>query len=142
MVEELARGWAQLIDRLTGPMFLRLVLQPTVAAILAVRAGLADARAGRPAYLWTVLTDHDARRSLLASGWRDVGRVFVLACVLDAVYQLFVLHWFYPPQTLIVAVLLAIVPYALVRGPVTRLARMRLKGRQRPSPTLTAVHPR
>ena len=54
---------------------------------------------------------------------KDIGRVFVVALVLDTTYQLVVLRWFYPVQLLIVAVACAVVPYALVRGPVTRLAR-------------------
>ncbi|MBK6427847.1 MAG: hypothetical protein IPF82_17140 [Blastocatellia bacterium] len=56
-------------------------------------------------------------------GWEDIGRVFVMALVIDAIYQAFVLHWFYPGEALITAVVLAIVPYALMRGPAARLAR-------------------
>ena len=41
--------WEMLIGRIEGPLTLRLVLQPTMASFLAVRAGLKDARsAGRP----------------------------------------------------------------------------------------------
>jgi hypothetical protein len=125
MESEFARAWAQLTERLTGPLMLRLILQPVVAATLAVRAGLSDARANRPAYLWTAISNRDARRSLVQSGWRDVGMVFVGACAVDAIYQLLEFGWFYPLQTLIVACALAIVPYLLVRGPVTRMARRR-----------------
>ncbi len=121
--DELLRGWTQLADRFGGPLTFRLIFQPTMAAILALRAGLADAREGRPAYLWTMFTDTGARRDLLRSGWHDVGRVFALAFGVDAVYQVIVLQWWYPLQALIVACVLAIVPYILVRGPVTRLAR-------------------
>jgi hypothetical protein len=39
------------------------------------------------------------------------------------VYQVFVLRWIYPGQTLVVATTLAIIPYLLIRGPVTRIAR-------------------
>jgi hypothetical protein len=102
---------------------LRLIIQPAVAALLAVRAGLADARAGRPAYLWSVFTDRDHRLSLIQSGWPNIARIFLLACVIDAIYQILEFQWFYPLQALIVAFLLAIVPYVAVRGPVTRLAR-------------------
>ena len=96
---------------------------PTVVTVLGIRAGLKDAREGRPPFLWTIVTDRGARRRLFRSEWKDVGRVFVIALVLDATYQLVFLRWFYPVQLLIVAVACAIVPYALVRGPVTRLAR-------------------
>ena len=41
--------WEMLIGRIEGPLTLRLVLQPTMASFLAVRAGLkVRASAGRP----------------------------------------------------------------------------------------------
>jgi hypothetical protein len=117
-----ARAWEQLIGRVDGPMFFRFILQPTVAIGLAVRAGLADARANRAPYLWTVATDRAARGRLVREGFADVGRVFVFAILLDFIYQMIVFGWLYPVQSLIVAVALAIVPYVVVRGPVNRLA--------------------
>ncbi len=42
--------------RLTGPGRLRSILQLTMAVLLGLRGGLADARAGRPPYLEDVLT--------------------------------------------------------------------------------------
>lgn len=122
MEQFFARAWEQLVGRVDGPMFFRFVLQPTVATVLAVRAGLADARAHRPPYLWTVATDRGARGRLIRDGFNDVGRVFVVAILLDIIYQLMVFQWVFPVQSLLVAVALAIVPYVLIRGPVTRLA--------------------
>ena len=52
-----------------------------------------------------------------------------MAIVLDTVYQLIVLRAFYVVQALIVAVVCAIVPYVLFRGPTARLARL-LSGKQ------------
>ena len=46
-----------------------------------------------------------------------------MAVVLDTTYQLLVLRWFYPVQLLIVVVACTIVPYLVIRGPVTRLTR-------------------
>ena len=120
-----ARAWEQLVGRLDGPMFFRFVLQPMVATVLAVRAGLADARAHRPPSLWTVATDRGARGGLIRDGFNDVGRVFIVAVLLDIIYQLMVFQWVFPVQSLLVAAALAIVPYLLVRGPVTRLASRR-----------------
>jgi hypothetical protein len=54
-----------------------------------------------------------------------VGKVFVLATILDVVYQFWVLRRFYPGESLIVALVLAIVPYLLLRGPVNRLSRQK-----------------
>lgn len=123
MDEVLTRIWENLIGRVHGPLTFRLIIQPAVALFLAIRAGLRDAREGRPPYLWAVLGDTEHRRELLRSGWKDVGRIFILAVVIDVIYQLIVVRWVYPAETLIVACVLAIMPYLLVRGPVTRVAR-------------------
>jgi len=104
-------------------MTFRIILQPTMAALLALRGGLRDAREGRPPYFWTVLTDSTNRTELLREGWKAIARVFVLAIVMDIIYQLIVVRWIYPFETLAIAVLLAVVPYLLIRGPVTRIAR-------------------
>jgi hypothetical protein len=104
-------------------MTFRIILQPLMACLLAVRAGLKDAREDRPPYLWTILTDATQRASLVREGWRSVARVFVLAIVMDVIYQLIVQRWIYPGETLIVAVALAVIPYLLLRGPVNRLVR-------------------
>ncbi len=119
----LSREVGQLLGRESGPLHFRLVMMPTVVTVLGIRAGLKDAREGQPPFLWTILTDPGERRRLFRSELNDVGRVFIMALVLDTTYQLVFLRWFYPVQLLIVAVACAIVPYALVRGPVTRLAR-------------------
>jgi len=116
-----ARIWENLGGRIGGPLTFRLLLQPLVATFFAVRAGLEDGRTGRPPYFWTILTSAADRRALLREGWHAVAKVFVLAVVIDAAYQVMVFRWIYPAEVLIVAFLLACVPYLLVRGPVNRL---------------------
>lgn len=124
MEELLTRLWDNLIGRAHGPLTLRLLLQPAVAIFLAARAGLRDAREGRPPYFWALLYDPEHRRGMLHEGWRDVGKIFVIAVVLDVIYQLIVLRWVYPGETLLVAAILALLPYLLIRGLVTRIARL------------------
>jgi hypothetical protein len=118
-----SRGVEQLLGRAGGPLHFRLVMMPTVVSVLAVRAGLRDARDGNPAFVWALLTKVAERGRLLRSVVKDIGRVFVMALVLDTTYQLLVLRWLYPLQLLIVAVACAVTPYVLIRGPVTRIAR-------------------
>jgi hypothetical protein len=60
---------------------------------------------------------------MLAS-WHAIMKVVVLAVVLDTVFQIIVLHWFYPLETLIVVLAVAVVPYLLVRGLFNALARI------------------
>lgn len=121
--DSFARIWDMLIGRIDGPLTFRLIFQPTVAAILASRAGLKDAREGRTPYLWSVFTNRAHRRDLLREGWKDIGKVFIIAVVLDVIYALIVHRWIFPGQALLVGIVLAIVPYLLIRGPVTRIMR-------------------
>jgi hypothetical protein len=123
MEHMLARIWETMCARVSGPLKFRLVLQPLMAVFFAVRSGLKDARDGKPAYFWALFTDSNERESLLADGWKSVGKVFILAIVLDVIYQWIVQRWIYPGETILVAVILAIVPYVIVRGPVNRIAR-------------------
>lgn len=111
-----------MLGRVTGPMKFRLLLQPMMASIFAVMSGLRDARAGNPPYFWALLSDSGHRRDMLRDGWKSVGKVFVFALVLDVVYQLVVLRFVYPGEAILVALVLAIVPYLVVRGLVTRMA--------------------
>jgi hypothetical protein len=115
--------WDELVGRLTGPMWLRFIIQPMVSATLAIRAGVRDARAGRPAFLWSLLSDPHLRRQHLLSGWRDVGVLFCVALTLDVVYQLGVLRFLYPVQALAIAGMLGLGPYLICRGLATRVAR-------------------
>ena len=118
------------------------MIMPTVVAILAIRAGLRDAREGQPTFVWALLTMPAQRRRRFRSGVKDVGRIFAVACVLDTIYQLFVLREFHIGQLLIVAVACAVVPYGLVRGPVTLLASLFYRNRARSAggPTLNTEH--
>jgi len=122
----------ELLGRASGPLHFRLVLQPVVASILAIKAGLRDAREGRSPFLWSILTDRSDRRWRIHSGWSDIGKLFTIAFLIDTVYQLFVLHGFHLLQSLIVAFTVAVVPYVSLRGIVTRL-----KGRARQSPPVS-----
>ena len=121
--DNLSRAVDQLMGRASGPLHFRLVMMPTVVTILAIRAGLRDAREGQPAFLWAFLTNPTERGRLLRSAVKDIGRVFIVAVVLDTTYQLLVLPAYYPLQVLIIAVAVAVVPYVLIRGPAARLAR-------------------
>jgi len=129
----LIRVGTQLLARVSGPMKFRLVLQPAMAAFFAIRAGLADAKAGRPPYFWGLLFHPGRRISMLKDGWKSVGRVFILALVLDAVYQIIVIRFVYVGEMIIVAFILAIVPYLIVRGLVTRLARKKYAAPPQPA---------
>jgi hypothetical protein len=123
MGEYLRQVWDMIAGREHGPFAFRLVLQPLAAALIACRAGWRDAQAGRPAYGWAVITNSQDRHELLRQGWKELARVFVMAVIVDLVYELIVFHVIYPGQSLIVAALLALLPYPLFRGLANRIAR-------------------
>jgi len=108
-------------DRVSGPMKFRLVLQPAMASIFAILSGFKDAKAGKPPYFWALIADPAHRADMIKDGWKSVGKVFVLALILDAAYQIMVLRFVYPGEAIIVAFVLAIVPYLILRGLVNRL---------------------
>ena len=111
--------------RVTGPMQLRLLLQPLMASFFAIRSGLADARAGKPPYFWALFSDPAHRADVLKDGWKSVGKVFVLAMMLDVVYQIVATRFVYPGEAIVTAILLAIAPYLILRALTTRLVRQK-----------------
>jgi len=138
ILQLISRGVDELLGRASGPLHFRLFMMPTVVTILAIRADLRDAREGRPALLGAFITNPAERRRLFCSALIDIGRVFIVAVVLDTTYQLFVLRSIHVIQLLIVAVGCAIVPYVLVRGPITRLARLLYQKKAPPIKALVA----
>jgi hypothetical protein len=102
-----------------------------MATLFAVRDGIRDAHAGRPAYFWAVCTHPAQRRELIRQGWRAVRKIFILALALDTMYQLLVFRGLRPIQGLLVAVLLALVPYTVFRGPANRIARALARASER-----------
>jgi hypothetical protein len=136
MEERLRQLLPDLIGRVHGPFAFRLILQPLSAAIIAWRAGLRDARSGRPAYGWTVLSNPVERRDLLREGWSELSRVFFIAVIIDVIYEWVVFREIYPGQSFIVATVLALLPYPLFRGVVNRIIRRR---RHLPSAGATGI---
>ncbi|MCU0290432.1 MAG: hypothetical protein MUF10_00360 [Thermoanaerobaculaceae bacterium] len=116
-----------LLARLHGPMSLRFLLQPAVAVFFAIRDGRRDAREGQPPYFWGLFSDKANRQDMLHSGWKSVSKVFLIAIVLDLVFQVIALHAIHPLGALVAGVILAIIPYLLLRGPINRLTRPREK---------------
>jgi hypothetical protein len=122
----LARIGSNLVERISGPMHFRILLQPLMAVIFAAIDGWKDAKDGKAPYFWSLLTEPGHREEMIHSGWHSIGKVFVFALLLDAIYQYIVRRFIYPGEMIIVAVVLAIAPYLIVRGLVTRVVSSRL----------------
>lgn len=117
------RLWHDLLARPSGPFAFRFLLQPTMAAIAAIRAGIIDARTGRSPYFLALWTEPGERAARVREGMAATTRIFLLGLVIDAIYQFVEFKKFYPGEALIIAVVLAVVPYFLIRGPAARVAR-------------------
>lgn len=111
-----------LMARVNGPMHFRLIMQPLMAFYLAFRDGKKDAREGKSPYFWGLFHDPEHRRERLLNGWKSIGKVFIAAFVLDVVFQFI---FFHGPRfhggAIWAGIILALLPYTLLRGPVNRM---------------------
>src|SRR5947209_4864259 len=113
--------------RLTGPGRFRFILQPLTAIVLGIRSGLADARAGRPPYLYGVLFHPDLRRQLMTSTLESVANLLLLGILLDAVAQWLILGVSHAGAALVVGPVLIVTPYSVARALANRAALLRTK---------------
>ena len=132
VLEMIGRGWADFLAREHGSMHFRFIVQPTVAALLALLAGIQDAREGKQGYFWAILSNPKRRGELLREGWRGVRTPFLVAIILDCIYQVVTNRYVYPLELLFTASLLALVPYNLLRGPFNHIARLFLRAEGAP----------
>ena len=115
------RIWQNLLERPSGPMTFRFILQPIMVSIAAWRDGARDARTGRSPYFWTILTNPAEVRGRLREGQIATARILLLGLVMDVIYQAIVFDTFHPGEAAIISILLAFVPYLLLRGPFARV---------------------
>ena len=66
---------------------------------------------------------HEARCALYREGFHAILRVMIFAALADAIYQLIVFKVVYLPQLVFIVIVLAILPYLILRGPAARVAR-------------------
>jgi hypothetical protein len=130
------RGLENLVGRLGGPMSFRFLIQPAVAILFAIRAGVRDARENKPTFLGCALSNPGSWRARMRQSWKDVGAVFIVALVLDAIYQVVEHSGIFALELLITATVLALVPYMVFRDLVARVARWAGVG-QRPDRSVT-----
>lgn len=117
----------ELPQRLTGPGRLRFLLQPLVAIVLGWRGGLADARAGRPPYLFGLLVGGGDRKELLHSGLAAIRDLLAAGIVLDAVAQFLIYGQVHPGAALVIGPVLICLPYGISRALTNRVARLALR---------------
>jgi hypothetical protein len=123
-----AQFFQELPQRFTGPGKFRFLLQPVVAIFLGWRSGLSDARAGRQAYLFGLLSGGANRKTLLRSGLAAIRDLVAVAIVLDVISQLLIYRQVHPGAALILGPVLISVPYAVARALSNRVLRLSQRG--------------
>ena len=103
------RFWSDISDRVHGPMTFRFLLQPSMALLAAVPDGIQDARV--------------RHRGHLRGGLISIARVALLGISMDVIYQFKVFDRFYPVEALMMALLLAVIPYFVLRWMIGLVAR-------------------
>ena len=121
MEDFITRFFDNLGLKVDGPMKLRFIMQPIVSLIFAVKAGLRDSKSGEVPYFWGLVSGKGERKDLLKEGWKDVGKLFVIALLLDIIAQIIILKTVYPFEAVITAIILAFIPYIIFRGIVNRI---------------------
>ena len=111
--------------RLTGPGRFRFVFQPLVAILLGSRAGVADARAGRPPYVLALALHREHRGEMFVEGFRHVINLVLMGILLDAVSQWLILGVSHPFAAIVVGPVLIAAPYTVARALANRVSRAR-----------------
>jgi hypothetical protein len=124
-LQEIAqRVWHDLFTRPDGPLSFRFIMQPCVAALLALRDGVRDGQSSGPTFLVALVTGAKGRRALMRDAMQRIGRLLIVALTLDAIYQGYVFGKVYPGEAVLVAFIFAFLPYAITRGIVARFVRL------------------
>lgn len=117
------RFWTDILDRVHGPMTFRFYLQPSMALLAAIPDGIRDARLGHKSFFWSALWDRNVPTGRLREGAISTARVVLLGISMDIIYQFKVLDRFYPVEALMMAILLAVIPYFIFRWIVEQASR-------------------
>ena len=117
------RFWTDVFGRLHGPMTLRFYLQPTLAFVAALKDGIKDVRLGHKAFFWTALWDPTQPRGRLREGLTSTSQMALIGFAMDLAYQFKVFDRFYPTEAVMMVLLLAVIPYFVVRWIVEQVAR-------------------
>ena len=96
-----------------------------MALALGVVAGRADARAGRPPYLYALVLGAGDRGRLVRSALRDVVNMLLAGILVDSVCQWLILGASYLGAALVVGPVLIAAPYAAARALANRATTAR-----------------
>ena len=117
------RFWADIFGRVGGPMAFRFILQPGMAFVAALHDGIKDARYGHKSFFWNVREGSLQQSGRLREGLIATARVALIGLSMDVIYQFKEFDRFYPAEAVMMALLLAVLPYFIFRWIVENVAR-------------------
>jgi hypothetical protein len=124
MPDIVSRAVADVFGGLSGPLVSRLLVQLAVALVFALGDGITDARASTASYFLRIgARPASERRQRALQAWDALLKVFSVAVLLDCVVQLLGFGFTYPMEAMAMALFLAILPYAVLRGFVSWIVR-------------------
>jgi hypothetical protein len=95
-----------------------------MSEIVAIHDSVKDAGVGcSRQHSWTVAGSPRERMGRLGEALIATARIILLGIAMDVIYQFLVFRTFYPAQALLIALLLAFIPYLLIRGPAMLIVR-------------------
>jgi hypothetical protein len=118
---------------ISGPGKFRFVVQPLIAVALGLRDGLRDVKEGRPPFLISLLFKREYRKQAWTTGKAALITPFLVAIVMDSIFQIMLLHRWKLGGALAVGVLLIGLPYSALRGFSNRISNIR---KRRKSPKI------
>jgi len=115
--------WQDIVETARGRGQLRLILQPTVAIILGLRLGIADAKAGDTPFLLRLFVTSRNRARLAKDALMDVIVPYSVAVLLDGVLQYLTLGYVRPLAALVMGAALIWLPFSIARALTNRIYR-------------------
>jgi hypothetical protein len=113
--------WEGLVRGLSGRGQFRLILQPTMALLLGLRLGIADAKAGKAPFLFRLFTTRHERLALFKHSLTEAALPLMLALLMDGILQYLAFHHVRPMQAVVVGALLVWLPFTITRGLTNRI---------------------
>jgi hypothetical protein len=127
-------AFERFVERFTGPMHARFIVQPVMATILGIRDGMHDAREGRTPFFQELCTRPETRRLHLRKAIQRLMTPLVIAIVLDGVVQYLLFQRVHVMGAVIIGVSIMGVPYTVARGLTNRIVSARNHRRLHPRP--------
>jgi Na+/H+-translocating membrane pyrophosphatase len=115
-------AFERLVARFTGPMHIRFIVQPVMAAILGIRDGIRDAKEGQTPFLCELCTRPESRSPQLKKALRRLIIPLPIAIILDAIVQYMLFRRVRVLGAVILGTAIMGLPYSLAREISNRVA--------------------